>query len=55
MVVSHHLRYRFDLSTQSERLKVYCILVLLLAFMCLDVTGGNSAMKVNADWQTVTK
>ena len=55
IVVSFHLSDRLDLSAQSGRSEAYNNISATTGFLYHDVVGGNSAMKVNADWQTTVK
>lgn len=51
VVVSFHLSDTLDLSAQKGRSEAYNNISSGLGFMYHDVAGGNSSMKVNADWQ----
>lgn len=55
MVISFHLSDRLDLSAQPGRSEAYNNISSASGFLYHDVVGGNSAMKVNADWQTTVK
>jgi hypothetical protein len=55
IVVSYHLSDRLDLSAQSGRSEAYNNIIATTGFLYHDVVGGNSQMKVNADWQTTIK
>jgi len=55
IVVSFHLSDRLDLSAQPGRSEAYNNISATTGFLYHDVVSGNSAMKVNADWQTTVK
>lgn len=55
IVVSFHLSDGLDLSAQPGRSEAYNNISATTGFLYHDVVGGNSQMKVNADWQTTIK
>ena len=55
IVIAYHLNDTLDLSAQKGRSEAYNNISSATGFLYHDVTGGNSAIKVNADWQTVIK
>ena len=55
MVISYHLSDRLDLSAQPGRSEAYNNISAATGFLYHDVVGGNSGMKVSADWQTTVK
>jgi hypothetical protein len=55
MVISYHLSYTFDLSAQRGRSEAYNNISATTGFLYHDVVGGNSGLKINADWQTTVK
>ncbi len=55
IVISFHLSDRFDLSAQSGRSEAYNNISSAMGFLYHDIVGGNSAMKVNANWETTIK
>ncbi len=55
IVISYHLSDTLDLSPQKGRSEAYNNVSSVTGFLYHDVVGGNSAMKVNADWQTTVK
>ena len=55
IVISYHLIDQLDLSAQPGRSEAYNNISSVLGFMYHDVVGGNSKMKINANWQITTK
>jgi RHS repeat-associated protein len=55
IVIAYHLSDTLDLSPQSGRSDAYNNISAMTGFMYHDVFGGNSEMKVNADWQATVK
>lgn len=55
IVISYHLSDTFDLSSQKGRSGAYNNISSAAGFMYHDAAGGNSSLKVNADWQTINK
>lgn len=55
IVIAYHLSDRLDLSPQAGRSEAYNNISAATGFLYHDVIGGNSDMKVNADWQTTVK
>jgi RHS repeat-associated protein len=54
-VVSYHLSDGLDLSAQPGRSEAYNNISSTTGFMYHDILGGNSGMRVNADWQTTVQ
>ena len=55
IVISYHLSDQFDLSAQKGRSEAYNTVSAASGFLYHDVAGGNSDLKVSADWQATTK
>ncbi len=55
MVISFHLNDQLDLSPQPGRSEAYNNISAATGFLYHDVAGGNSNLKVNADWDVTTK
>ena len=53
--ISYHLSDTLDLSAQKGRSEAYNNISGATGYLYHDVAGGNSSMKVNADWQINTK
>jgi hypothetical protein len=55
IVIGYKLNDSLDLSKQDGRSGAYNTISLGLGFLYHDVAGGNSELKVMADWQTTVK
>jgi RHS repeat-associated protein len=55
IVISYHLSDTLDLSGQKGRSSDYNDISNVTGFLYHDLAGGNSAIKVSADWQTTVK
>jgi RHS repeat-associated protein len=53
IVIDFHLSDTLDLSGQKGRSEAYNNISNVTGFLYHDVIGGNSEMKVNADWQII--
>lgn len=52
IVLSYGFKDAFDLSSQDGRSAAYNFISNATGFMYHDVTGGNSSLQVNANWET---
>lgn len=55
IVISYRLSDTLDLSAQPGRSEAYNNISSVTGFLYHDVVGGNSDIKVNAEWQITTK
>lgn len=55
IVIDYHLSDQLDLSARKGRSEAYNNISGTTGFLYHDIAGGNSSMKVNADWQTTVK